>query len=172
MSDEPPSCDVVREPAWDGAAIDAEATSRACTDAVCRRLGVDPAGVEVGVRFTDDATIAALNATWRGVAGATDVLSFPAEEFGAPPALFGPPRLLGDVVIASETCRRDAAELARPLADHVRHLLVHGLLHLFHYDHQGADEAAVMEALEIAILADLGVADPYAGRPLAEESPR
>jgi probable rRNA maturation factor len=52
----------------------------------------------------------------------------------------------------------------------VRHLLVHGLLHLFHYDHRAAAQARAMEALEVSILAELGVDDPYAGRPLMMET--
>jgi probable rRNA maturation factor len=171
MTDEPPSCDLTVEPAWEpfGAGLDDLCVETAA--AVLRRLGVDAAGVEIGFRFTDDAHIAALNADWRGKPSPTDVLSFPAEEAGAP-VLAGAPRLLGDVVLAYETCRRDARALERPFADHVRHLLVHGLLHLFHHDHGTAAEAAVMEALEVAILEAFGVPDPYAGRPLAEEEPR
>ncbi len=171
MTDEPPSCDVTVEPAWHGVGVDLEAACADCACAVLRRLGVDAHGVEVSMRFTDDATIAGLNADWRGQARATDVLSFPADDDDSP-TIPGVPRLLGDIVLAVETCRGDADALERPLGDHLRHLLVHGLLHLFHFDHQTPDEAAAMEALEIAILADLGVPDPYAGRALMEESLR
>jgi probable rRNA maturation factor len=171
MTDEPPSCDVTVEPAWQATGIDVEAACADCTRTVLCRLAVAGDGVEVSFRFTDDATIAALNADWRGRPHATDVLSFPADD-DASPAATGAPRLLGDVVLAFETCRRDADALERPIGDHVRHLLVHGLLHLFHFDHQTPDEAEAMEALEIAILADLGVPDPYAGRALTEETPR
>ena len=73
----------------------------------------------------------------------------------------GAPLLLGDVVLAFETVRREAAEQEKPLADHLRHLVVHGVLHLLGYDHADAAEAAAMEAREIAILAELGVPDPY-----------
>ena len=171
MTDDPPSCDVTVEPSWHGVELDLEALCAQCARAVFERLAVDPAGVEVSVVFTDDATIAELNADWRGEPKATDVLSFPADD-AAGPTTPGAPRLLGDVVLAFETCRRDASELGRPLGDHVRHLLVHGLLHLRHYDHQTPDDAAVMEALEITVLDDLGVPDPYAGRALMEESLR
>jgi probable rRNA maturation factor len=171
MTDEPPSCDVTVEPAWDEAGLAAEVLCRACATAVLRRLAVDAAGVEVSFRFTDDATIAELNTDWRGKPEATDVLSFPVAD-DATPCVPGTPRLLGDVVLAFETCSRDAAGLERPLGDHVRHLLVHGLLHLLQFDHRTPGEAAAMEALEIAILDELGVPDPYAGRPLAEETSR
>jgi probable rRNA maturation factor len=73
------------------------------------------------------------------------------------------PALLGDVVLAFETVRREAAEQNKPFANHLRHLVVHGVLHLLGFDHESAAEAAAMEAREIKILAGLGVRDPYRG---------
>ena len=69
--------------------------------------------------------------------------------------------LLGDVVLAFETVTAEAAAQGKPLADHLRHLVVHGVLHLLGHDHEDDDEAAAMEALECAILARMGVPDPY-----------
>jgi len=69
--------------------------------------------------------------------------------------------LLGDVVLALETVAREAADQKKPLADHMRHLTVHGVLHLLGFDHQGEAEAAAMERLEVEILKILGVPDPY-----------
>jgi len=171
MTDEPPSCDVTIEAPWRAAGLDLQSLCRACTATVLRRLGEADGEVEVGFSFTDDAEIAELNRRWRERDGPTDVLSFPATTAGEP-TFTGAPRLLGDVVVAYETSARDAAALERPLADHVRHLVVHGLLHLFHFDHQTPEEATTMERLEVAILAELGVSDPYAGRPLHEEVQR
>src|SRR3546814_6402962 len=74
----------------------------------------------------------------------------------------GLPRLLGDVVLARETVAREALEQGKTVADHTVHLPVHGILHLLGYDHEQADEAEEMEALERIILAGLGIADPYA----------
>ena len=172
MSDEPPSCDVTVTPAWAGVAFDLEASARRCTAAVIAQLRVETpaAGAEVGFRFTDDHEIAELNARWRGRDGATDVLSFPATDPDAPAPAPGLPLMLGDVVLAYGTCAGDAARLERPLERHVCHLLVHGLLHLFHYDHATPEEARVMEPLEVAVLARLGVPDPYAGQPFIEET--
>jgi probable rRNA maturation factor len=119
----------------------------------------------VSVLFTGDAAIHELNRDWRGRDKPTNVLSFPmltrAELVSL--AFDGPPVMLGDIALAHETCAREAAERGIALADHAAHLIVHGLLHLAGHDHVSApDEAEAMEALEIAILARLGIADPYA----------
>ncbi len=130
--------------------------------AVAATLAAEPRalpGSELSLVFTDDAHIADLNRTWRGRDGATNVLSFPA----APPkgGLYGP--LLGDIVLADGTLRREATAAGLTLTDHLTHLLVHGLLHLLGHDHGHDAEAEAMEGLETAILATLGIADPYAG---------
>jgi len=85
------------------------------------------------------------------------VLSFPA----APAGRLVESTTLGDIALAYETLAREAGELGVPLADHCRHLVAHGFLHLIGYDHQADKEAKRMEALETRILARLGVADPY-----------
>ncbi len=71
------------------------------------------------------------------------------------------PLLLGDVVLAYETVRRESAEQGKRFSDHLCHLVVHGVLHLLGYEHGSAAQAAAMERLEIAALAGLGVSDPY-----------
>lgn len=111
----------------------------------------------VSLSFTDDAAIAKLNAEFRGKTGPTNVLSFPAAPMPGPHG-----RHLGDIAIAYETVAREAAAAGLSLADHAAHMIVHGVLHLAGYDHQTDNEAEEMEALERAILARLGVADPYA----------
>jgi probable rRNA maturation factor len=74
---------------------------------------------------------------------------------------------MGDVVLAFETVSRQAQEQGKPLADHLRHLVVHGVLHLLGYDHEEPGDAQEMEALETRVLARLGIADPYAERQAA-----
>jgi probable rRNA maturation factor len=115
-------------------------------------------GVEVSLCLGDDATLRALNSRWRGVDKPTNVLSFPS----APPGLPGNPTTLGDIALAYETLAREADDLGVTLADHYRHLLAHGFLHLVGYDHETDTEAERMEALETRILARLGPGDPYA----------
>lgn len=116
--------------------------------------------VELAVTLADDAAQRRLNREYRGLDRPTNVLAFPAWE-PRMPLPEGAPLLLGDVVLAFETVAGEAAAQGKPLADHLRHLTVHGVLHLLGFDHHTAVEAAVMEALETAILARLGVPDPY-----------
>lgn len=120
-----------------------------------------PMPVEVSLVFTDDASIQEINAEWRKQDKPTNVLSFPAyplEPGGKP----GP--MLGDIVIARETVKREAVDLDKTFDDHLTHLMVHGFLHLFGYDHLEKDDAEEMEELETRILATLGLSDPYAGQ--------
>jgi probable rRNA maturation factor len=105
------------------------------------------------VLLTTDEAVKRLNARFLGKDKPTNVLSFP-----APPNPFGQ---IGDIALALGVCEREAREQGKPLADHVRHLLVHGLLHLLGYDHQAEGEAEAMESLERTVLASLGVPDPY-----------
>ncbi|MGG2475046.1 rRNA maturation RNase YbeY [Rhizobium sp. BR5] len=117
--------------------------------------------VELSLVFTDDENIREINAEWRDKDKATNVLSFPAFPL-EPGGMPGP--MLGDIVIARETVEREALELDKSFEDHLTHLLVHGFLHLFGYDHMDEEEAEEMESLETRILAVLGLSDPYAGQ--------
>jgi probable rRNA maturation factor len=121
---------------------------------------------EVSLVFTDDESIRAINAEWRQKDKATNVLSFPAYPI-TPGKIPGP--MLGDIIIARETVAREAKELEKPFEDHLTHLMVHGFLHLFGYDHMNDAEAEIMEGLETRILADLGLSDPYEGQDLKLE---
>jgi probable rRNA maturation factor len=128
--------------------------------AAAAKSGVDIAPEsELSLVFTDDAHIRKLNRGFRRKDKATNVLSFPAPPPGGGNR-FGP--LLGDIVIAKETVAREAADQGLTLDHHLTHLIVHGFLHLIGHDHAIEAEAVVMERLETAILAGIGVADPYA----------
>ncbi len=111
---------------------------------------------EIAVLLTDDAQLAELNWRFRHREGPTDVLSFPGE-----PGSGGAPAHIGDIAIAQERCSADAAALRRPLAFHLSHLVIHGVLHCLGHDHEREEEARVMESRERAALAALGWGDPY-----------
>lgn len=115
-------------------------------------------GAELSVVLTDDAGIRSVNGAWRGKDKPTNVLSFPA----VPPKDIATAPLLGDIILARETIEAEAAEAGRRFEDHLSHLVVHGLLHIFGYDHETEAEAQTMETLETRILGELGIADPYA----------
>jgi probable rRNA maturation factor len=130
---------------------------RACIAAAIAETGLElPAFCEVSVNFCDDSEIQALNARWRGKDAPTNVLSFPT------PGPLEARALLGDIVIAFETVAREARTQEKSLADHTRHMVVHGFLHLLGYDHESSQEAEEMEGLERRIAASLGMNDPYA----------
>jgi len=136
----------IASPAWREALPDAETL---VLEAARATDGVGAAAVLLG----DDAFVRDLNARFRGKDSPTNVLSFPA----------GPNALghLGDVALAFGVCESEARAQGKPFADHLRHLVVHGLLHLLGYDHEDEAEGDVMEALERSILGGIGVPDPY-----------
>jgi len=116
--------------------------------------------------LADDSLVADLNATWRGHAGPTNVLSFAAQA-GAPPptpASLAVPVLLGDVVLARQTVEREAAASAKSPRAHALHLVMHGVLHCLGFAHDDPDAAAEMETLEIEAMGDLGLENPYIDR--------
>ena len=152
----------VESPLWDAVAdVEAVMTSAVSTAVAGAKLKHAP-GAELSVVLTDDAGIAKINAAWRSIDKPTNVLSFPL----VPPEATATAPMLGDIILAYETLDREAGEAGRPLKQHLIHLTVHGLLHLFGYDHVNEAEAETMEATEIAILARLGIDNPYAGAPL------
>jgi probable rRNA maturation factor len=150
---------------WSTACPPAERLVRAAARRALRRGAAAaalhlPARVELGIRLADDACQQRLNRDYRGHDMPTNVLAFPAWVPGESVSP-GAPLLLGDVVLAFETVSREAEAQQKPLTDHLRHLTVHGVLHLLGYDHLAPGETALMESLESSILADLGVPDPY-----------
>ena len=124
----------------------------------------NPACVEVSVRLTSDEEVHQLNHQYRGKDKPTNVLSFPMVQADLLEAVGNTDDgevLLGDIVLAHGVCAAEASEKGVPLAAHASHLIVHGLLHLLGYDHQGTAEADAMESLEREAMAALGLHDPY-----------
>jgi probable rRNA maturation factor len=159
---------VIEDPHWE--AFGLEALAEAAAKVTLRALGLPAIGYLIVLMGCDDARIATLNADFRGKPQPTNVLSWPSEDrapkvAGTVPVSPEPdaddPVELGDIAIAWETCMREAREQGKSQADHVAHLVVHGILHLLGYDHIHDADATLMEQTEVHILASLGVADPY-----------
>jgi len=120
-------------------------------DFLVARLRLAPQDL-VTLVFADDAFVRPLNATYRGKDKVTNVLSFASDAEDE----------LGDLIFALGTIEAEAADLQKPFEVHMRHLILHGSLHLLGYDHETPGEALEMESLETQILAEFGDPDPYA----------
>jgi probable rRNA maturation factor len=140
----------IEDPAWLRSLPGASEMARAAAEAALE--GWDDQSLVI--LLADDEAVRDLNTRFRGKDAPTNVLSFPAGAHAG--------GHLGDVALASGVCAREAAEQGKPLGDHLRHLVIHGVLHLLGYDHDDEAEAERMEALERDLLTGLGVADPYA----------
>lgn len=160
---------ILEDDRWSG--LDLAALADRAARATLARLGLAETGFTLCLMACDDARIATLNADFRGKAQPTNVLSWPSEDraSGTPgeapeapePGSAEDPEELGDIAIAYETCAREAAEAGKPMDRHVTHLVVHGVLHLLGYDHIEDADAELMEGHEVAILASLGIDNPY-----------
>jgi probable rRNA maturation factor len=141
--------------------------------------------VEVCFLFTDDEEVRILNKTYRGVDKPTNVLSFPADYlddsiddddgnddnnddsdygndgYGDNDKEDNRCHILGSIALAFETIERESIEQKKSIQNHLRHLIIHGILHLLRYDHQEESEAEEMENIEIKILKKFGVENPY-----------
>ncbi len=115
---------------------------------------------EITLRIVDCEESQQLNLAYRNKNKPTNVLSFPFEmPVGAPPDL--PVNLLGDLIICAPVVAQEAQQQQKNLAHHWAHMVVHGTLHLLGYDHIDDHDAQQMEAIEIRILQQLGIDDPY-----------
>ena len=122
--------------------------------------------VSVSIKLSDNAEVHALNREWRDKDKPTNVLSFPMLDDEELDALLNgtydaPEIMLGDIIMAYETCTTEAKEKEIPIAHHATHLVIHGMLHLLGHDHIEDDEAELMEALEVKALASMGLHNPY-----------
>jgi len=155
-------------PGWD----DEDSWADLARRAVRAGLSVSPfanlidkkVSVEVAVKLSDDAEVQGLNANYRGKDKPTNVLSFPMVQPDLLQSLENSDdgeALLGDIILARETCAAEAAEKDISLHQHATHLMVHGTLHLLGYDHENEADAERMEDLEVKALASLGLPNPY-----------
>lgn len=148
--------------ACEGAGIPGDAAIRRWVGAV---LGDQGAPAELTIRIVDEEEGRALNSAYRGRTNATNVLSFP---FEAPPGIHLP--ILGDIAICAPVVQAEAREQGKVPAAHWAHMVVHGVLHLLGYQHDADADAEEMEALEVAILRELGFPDPYRSPPVGQDA--
>jgi probable rRNA maturation factor len=165
----------VEADAWTLAVPGAEARARrAALAALAAAPDLAPPRPGLVILLADDEAVRDLNARFRGKDAPTNVLAFPSPDPGRVPggALFGagPSAHLGDIALAYGVCAREAREQGKPLADHLAHLVIHGVLHLLGFDHQDEAEAEVMEARERTLLAGMGVPDPRGPAPRAQDA--
>lgn len=169
--------DISIDPIW-GDADDLEERAR---QAVSAAIATSPyaawpdaaATIGISVHFGTDENVHTLNRDYRDTDRPTNVLSFPMVQSDLLPTLTagvdvaasdmatGREILLGDIILAQQTCAREAREKGVSIADHATHLVVHGLYHLVGFDHQDEDSATAMEHLEVKALAKIGLSDPY-----------
>ncbi len=177
---------VTRDTTWNDAVSGIEALCSATAEAAFRATrsrtdtlataNFEARNYEASIVLADDDFVADLNLKYRDRPGPTNVLSFAglddvddvddvdgteglSEKIIMTPDM---PVLLGDVIIARGVVEVEAAEMGISINDHLRHMVVHGILHLLGYDHLEEDEALEMEGLETRILTSMAVDDPYA----------
>jgi probable rRNA maturation factor len=148
----------IEQASWSAAIPDLEQITRETAQSAWNRV-CTKGNDEVSILFSNDDTLRDLNRRFRGKDKPTNVLSFPCANAPAMPPMM--PRNLGDIAISFETVSAEAARDDKPLQDHIRHMIVHGLLHLLGHDHETDREAEAMESLERDILLVFGVSDPY-----------
>ena len=146
----------IEDEAWLQALPDAVTLVERAAQGALDTLPKTEQGGAVAILLTDDDAVAELNTRFRGKPKSTNVLSFPAAQSAYPH--------LGDVALAYGVCAAEAQAQGKSLADHLTHLVVHGVLHLLGYDHEAEADAEVMEQMECEILRRFGIADPYAQR--------
>ncbi|MDB4187816.1 rRNA maturation RNase YbeY [Sulfitobacter sp.] len=159
---------LIEADAWDEDMLTPLATR--AVEATLMQMQLAPDDCEVTLLACDDARIATLNAEFRDKPAPTNVLSWPTQPLAPPAEGQAPPPPergfdqmyeLGDIALSYDTCAREASAASKPFFDHLTHLIVHGTLHLLGYDHITDGDAALMERIEVEILGNLGINDPY-----------
>ena len=146
---------------WDTLLIDdLKARGPAMLDHIAARLSHAPK--RVSVLLCNDEDMCAMNKIHRGVDTATNVLAFPADnDLQRECDMPADEVTIGDIAIAAETVMRESSNMGIAVGDHLLHLFTHGVLHLLGYDHEEDNSAADMEGLEIDLLAQMKVPNPY-----------
>lgn len=117
--------------------------------------------LEASIVLANDDLVHVLNREYREKDQPTNVLTFASLDDEDEMTPDGENLNLGDVILSYQTIEREAQEQGKFMIEHLKHLTVHGVLHLLGYDHRTDEEATDMETLEIRILETLGVQNPY-----------
>lgn len=123
-----------------------------------RVLSVHCDRAEITLRFVDLVEIHTLNLNYRDMDKPTNVLAFPSQ---VPAEIILEKPFLGDVIICPEVLKNESTELKKSLESHWYLILIHGILHLLGYDHIKDEDTAIMQSLEIKLLAEYGFNNPY-----------
>ncbi len=140
---------------------DLESALSHAVECTLRTVAPKAHGLEISLVLADNAMVQELNRRYRSKDKPTNVLSFPGQQLD-------PHNLedlndvhLGDVILAHETVAEESVRDEKSFQAHAIHLVVHGVLHLLGHDHVEEDEATFMENLEVKILQNLGINNPY-----------
>jgi probable rRNA maturation factor len=170
---------IMDSPSWATCDFDVESYIRYVAQTVLNNLDYFNSDrlTEFSVKLSDDEGLRQLNNEYRNQDKTTNVLSFPNLYLKEGKAVIGTDskislegrsltlpvedNYLGDIAISYERVSEESIEQEKKFKEHLAHLLVHSILHLLGYDHYEERDAANMEALEIVLLAKLGISDPY-----------
>ena len=126
--------------------------------AVMQHQKLDSVIAHLDIQTLDKDAMQKLNHEYRQKNYATNILSFPHQHQQ------GQHLFLGDLILCPDVIEEEVQNTsAHSVQQHLIHLLVHGLLHLFNYDHENDQDASIMEAKETAILKQLNQPNPYSG---------
>jgi probable rRNA maturation factor len=153
---------IIEDLAWQNLPFDCECYIKEVVLSGLNHVKIVPP-LEISVLLTNNQHIQVLNNEYRGQDKPTNVLSFPSltpEELAHPEPL-GELLIMGDIVLAFETIKKEALDQHKTFQHHLAHLTIHGLLHLLGYDHENDADANIMESLEITILKQLNITNPY-----------
>ena len=161
----------VQSKRWHG--TDVETLAHAAAESTLKAVGDPATTYQISLLACDDDDIAKLNCKFRTRQEATDILSWPHAE---PPTAGkasiddagSARRFLGDLAISWTCCSRDADRMGQSFGDHVKRLVVHGVLHLLGHDHADGNSAKRMHEIEAMVLDSLGIDHPYTSRPGAD----
>jgi len=149
--------DVMVDDAVDDGDLPPLAEIEEAVQAACAAAGFAGQRIELCIRFATDDEVHRLNRQFRQRDSVTDVLSFPAQPGEQPDFT----QFLGDIALAMPFVTTEARRLELAAADHIRHLIIHAVLHLLGFDHMHEQEANQMQEMERQAMRQLDLHDPY-----------